>query len=178
MLAGAGDHTFCYFSNRVDDKLGSHASQLAKSVCLYSPWQFIYWYDRPANSVAKAVGAGGNDKFITEVPELTFFDQLPTVWDDTKVIEGYPGKYAVVARKSETTWFVGLLNGDQERDYNISFDFLDPNSKYEATIFIDNDEVKTITRVAIETLTITSEYVLKKRLKKNQGIALIVKKLI
>jgi len=178
MLAGAGDHTNCYFADRVDDKLGSHASQLAKSICIYSPWQFLYWYDRPINSVPKADGAGGNDKFITEVPELTFFDQLPTVWDDTKVIEGYPGKYAVVARKSETTWFVGVLNGDQERDFNIPFDFLDPNSKYEATIFTDNDEVKTLTRVSVETLTITSEYVLKNFLKKNKGAALILKKIM
>ncbi|MCK5465740.1 MAG: glycoside hydrolase family 97 N-terminal domain-containing protein, partial [Bacteroidales bacterium] len=43
MIAGAGDHTNCYFDNRVDEKMGSHASQLAKLVCVYSPWQFLYW---------------------------------------------------------------------------------------------------------------------------------------
>ncbi len=178
MLAGAGDHTSCYFSDRVDDKLGSHASQLAKLVCIYSPWQFLYWYDRPINSVDKAGGAGGSDRFIIEVPELTFFDQVPTVWDNTKVIEGYPGKYAVVARKSGTTWFVGALNGDQERDYNIPLDFLNPNSKYKATVFTDNDEVKTQTKVAVETLTVTSEYMIKNRLKQHEGMALIIKKTI
>jgi alpha-glucosidase len=178
MLAGAGDHTSCYFADRVDDKLGSHASQLAKTICIYSPWQFLYWYDRPMNSVDKVGGAGGNDKFIIEVPELTFFDQVPTVWDDTKVIEGYPGKFAVVARKSRTTWFVGALNGDQERDYNIPLDFLDPNSQYKATVFTDNDEVKTQTKVAVETLTVTSEDVVKNRLKKHEGMAIIIKKSI
>lgn len=178
MLAGAGDHTSCYFADRVDDKLGSHASQLAKLVCIYSPWQFLYWYDRPINSVDKAGGAGGNDKYIIEVPELTFFDQVPTVWDDTKIIEGYPGKYAVVARKSGNMWFVGALNGDQERDYNIPLDFLDPNIKYIATVFTDNDEVKTQTKVAVETLIITSEYVLKNKLKKHEGMALIIKESI
>jgi len=176
MLAGAGDQTNCYFADRVDEKLGSHASQLAKSVCIYSPWQFLYWYDRPLNSVPKAGGAGGNERFIIEVPELTFFDQLPTVWDDTKVIEGFPGKYAVFARKSESTWFVGVLNGDEERNYNIQFDFLDSNTKYEATIFTDNENVKTSTRVAIETITVTSDYVLKNKLKQNNGMAIIIKK--
>jgi alpha-glucosidase len=176
MLSGAGDQTNCYFADRVDDKLGSHASQLAKSVCIYSPWQFLYWYDRPINSVPKAGGAGGNERFIIEVPELTFFDQLPTVWDDTKIIEGYPGKYAVVARKSETKWFVGVLNGDEERDYTIPFDFLDPNTKYEATIFTDDEKVKTSTRVAVETITVTSGYVLKDKLKQNNGMAIIIKK--
>ena len=49
MLAGAGDNTICYYDSRVD-RNASHAYQLAKAVCLYSPWQFIYWYDRPAGS--------------------------------------------------------------------------------------------------------------------------------
>lgn len=178
MLAGAGDHTNCYFADRVDDKIGSHASQLAKSICIYSPWQFLYWYDRPINSVDKVGGAGDNDKFISEVPELTFFDQLPTVWDDTKVIEGYPGEYAVVARKSGTTWFVGALNGAQERDYKIPLDFLDPNAKYEASIFTDNDEIKTLTKVAIETRAVSSEDVIRNTLGQNEGMALIITKSI
>ena len=178
MLAGAGDQTSCYFANRVDDKLGSHASQLAKAVCIYSPWQFLYWYDRPINSIDKAEGAGNSKKFIVEVPELIFFDQLPTVWDETKVIEGYPGEYAVVARKSGTTWFVGALNGEQARDYNVPLNFLDSNSTYEATIFTDNDDVKTPTKVAVETVTISSKDMIENRLGQYEGMALIIKKSI
>src|SRR6185312_7462900 len=49
MIAGAGDQTNCYFAPRVD-KMGSHASQMAKAICIYSPWQFLYWYDRPEDS--------------------------------------------------------------------------------------------------------------------------------
>ena len=178
MLAGAGDHTSCYFAPRVDEKLGSHASQLAKVVCIYSPWQFLYWYDRPENSMAKVAGAGGNIKFIQQVPELTFFDQIPTVWDDTKVLDGYPGEYAVVARKSGTTWFVGALNGHKERDYNIKLDFLDTNCKYDVTIFTDDNEVKTPTKVAVESRVMSSEDVISNRLGKNEGMALIIKKAI
>ncbi len=177
MLAGAADQTSCYFSERVDTKLGSHASQLAKTICIYSPWQFLYWYDRPINSPGKIGGAGGNNNYIVEVPELTFFDQLPTVWDDTNIIEGYPGEYAVVARKSGNTWFVGALNGEQERDYAISFDFLDPNQKYNATIFKDNKEVDNETKVEIEKLIITSKDVIKNKLGINEGMAIICNKL-
>ena len=64
--------------------MGSHASQMAKAVCLYSPWQFLYWYDRPAGSPAKIGGAGNNERFIQELPELTFFDRLPTVFLDAE----------------------------------------------------------------------------------------------
>ena len=75
------------YSSQLNSSSRIYASQLAKAVCLYSPWQFIYWYDRPVNSPNKAGGAGGNDIYIAEVPELIFFDQLPTTWDDTKVIQ-------------------------------------------------------------------------------------------
>jgi hypothetical protein len=30
----------------------SHASQLAKSVCIFSPWQFLYWYDLPPGAAS------------------------------------------------------------------------------------------------------------------------------
>ena len=176
MLAGAGDHTSCYFSERVDEKLGSHASQLAKAVCIYSPWQFLYWYDRPINSPGAVGGAGGHTNAIVEVPELTFFDQMPTVWDDTKVLAGYPGEYAIMARKSGSTWFVGALNGEQQRDNTITFDFLDPNRLYDATIFTDDKEVKTVTKVAVETMTLTSDDVINFGLGKHEGMAMIIEK--
>jgi len=37
MIAGVGDNTICYFADHVDGRMGSHASQLAKAVCLYCP---------------------------------------------------------------------------------------------------------------------------------------------
>lgn len=175
MLAGAGDHTNCYFAERVDSKMGSHASQLAKAVMIYSPWQFLYWYDRPENSPGAHKGAGNSTNFILEVPELTFFDQMPTVWDDTKVLSGYPGEYAVVARRSEDTWFIGALNGMQERDSEISFDFLDPNQAYTATIFTDDEDVKTHSRVALETRNLTSKDVMNYNLGKHKGMAMVIK---
>ena len=51
-LAGPADNTICYYDARVD-KNATHAFQLAKAVCLYSPWQFLYWYDRPPGIAAK-----------------------------------------------------------------------------------------------------------------------------
>ena len=58
MLAGAGDNTICYYNDRVT-KNASHAYQLAKAVCFYSPWQFLYWYDRPPH----APGARGRRRW-------------------------------------------------------------------------------------------------------------------
>ena len=50
MICGAGDYTNCYFAERVTEKMGGRAAQLAKLVAIYSPWQFVYWYDRPEKS--------------------------------------------------------------------------------------------------------------------------------
>jgi len=113
MLAGAGDNTICYYDSRVA-KNASHAYQLAKAVCFYSPWQFLYWYDRPAGSPGTQ-GAGGEHAGIGHEPELAFFDAVPTVWDDTKVIHGSIGQYAVIARKSGSDWFIGCMNSAQPR---------------------------------------------------------------
>ncbi len=170
MIAGAGDHTNCYFASRVEEKMGSHASQLAKAVMIYSPWQFLYWYDRPEGSDPDEAGAGQTKRFIQEVPELEFFDVMPTVWDDTKVISGYPGEYAVIARKSGDDWFVGALNGQTPRTIEIPMDFL--KGKYTATIYSDDESVNTMTRVGIDKREVEASEVLRFDLKSNNGLAI------
>lgn len=176
MLAGAGDHTNCYFASRVDEKMGSHASQLAKAVCLYSPWQFLYWYDRPEGSPSKTGGAGNSELYIQEVPELSFFDELPTVWEETRVVDGYPGTHAVIARRSGDTWFVGAINGEGEREFAIPLDFLAGENAYEARIFLDDPTVDTRTRVKIETVTLGAEETIRKTLGDQSGMAMIIRK--
>ena len=98
MLAGAADNTICYYDQRVD-RNASHAYQLAKAVCLYSPWQFLYWYDRPPAAPQDKGGAGNARTALGDEPELEFFDHMPTVWDDTRVLQGQIGQYAVIARR-------------------------------------------------------------------------------
>jgi len=41
---------------------------------------------------------------------LDFLRKVPTTWDDVKYIDGYPGKYAVVARKKDGVWYVAAIN--------------------------------------------------------------------
>ncbi|SDM23961.1 alpha-glucosidase [Kriegella aquimaris] len=175
MIAGAGDHTNCYFAPRVDEKMGSHASQLAKAVCVYSPWQFLYWYDRPQGSKPEEEGAGGSKEFIHEVPELAFFDALPTVWDDTKVIGGYPGEFAIIARKSGDDWFIGGLNGLAERTVTIPFNFLDNDKTYGATIYSDDAGSDSVTKVSITNSKVTAADVVDYKLLAKNGLAIHLK---
>ncbi|MCW1923873.1 glycoside hydrolase family 97 protein [Luteolibacter arcticus] len=146
-LVGAGDQTNCYFAPRVK-KMGSHASQLAKSVCIFSPWQFLYWYDRPAGA-PQVGGAGNAASVLEEVPELTFFDRLPTTWDETRVIDGYPGSHATIARRKGKVWFLAGLNGSTARTFDVPLAFLDPSATYRAESFVDDPSIATTTKVRI-----------------------------
>jgi alpha-glucosidase len=153
MICGAGDNTICYYNDRVD-RNASHAYQLAKAVCLYSPWQFVYWYDRPMSAPERVGGAGDQEGRIGDEPELQFFDDVPTVWDDTRVIMGEIGQYAIIARRSGDDWFLGCLNAGESRSFGISLDFLDPQTKYVADVYSDDPTVNTRTHVRAETIEI------------------------
>jgi alpha-glucosidase len=131
---------------RVDDQ-STHAYQLAKAVCFYSPWQFLFWYDRPS-------------AFDNE-PELEFFENCPTVWDEMKVIEGRIGEYAIIARRSGENWFMGFMNSSEGRSFDVPLDFLDSDEKYVAHIYSDDPSVATRTHVRIDRFTVDSDTVLK-----------------
>jgi alpha-glucosidase len=171
MLAGAADNTICYYDRRVDDN-ASHAYQLAKSVCFYSPWQFLYWYDRPSSSPRRAGGAGGSHNVIGDEPELEFFDHVPTVWDDTKVIHGQIGEYAVIARCSGKSWFIGCMNGNDPHTFDVPLDFLDKDRQYVAHIYSDDPNIPTRTHVRISRRIVNASTVLKAELPPRGGQAI------
>ncbi len=173
MLAGAGDQTNCYFAERVTEKMGSHAAQMAKAVCIYSPWQFLYWYDRPVGSPIKKGGAGGAQSGIPEIPDLSFYDQLPTVWDDTRVLAGYPGELAVMARKDGDRWFLGAITGTKGHALSLTLDFLDPAVKYKAKIYSHDESLDTGTKVKIEEVEVDRDFVLRQAILQQNGLAVI-----
>ncbi|MFO7903121.1 MAG: glycoside hydrolase family 97 N-terminal domain-containing protein [Planctomycetota bacterium] len=171
MVAGAGDNTICYFNERVD-RNACHAYQLAKAVCIYSPLQFLYWYDRPAGSPGTKGGAGKGKGIIGEEPELEFFGQVPTVWDETRVLHGAIGRYAVMARRSGDTWFVGAMNGPEQRSLKLSLDFLDANREYRAHIYRHDPSMETRTHVRIERRPVRASCTFDLELAPNRGQAM------
>ena len=64
---------------------------------------------------------------LTELPqhEIDFLKSVPTTWDETQFVEGYPGKYAVVARRHGNQWYVAGLNGtDQVKKLTLNLPML------------------------------------------------------
>lgn len=50
---------------------------------------------------------------LTELPqhEIDFLKDVPTTWGETRFIDGYPGKYVLIARRHGDKWYVAALNG-------------------------------------------------------------------
>jgi hypothetical protein len=53
---------------------------------------------------------------LTEQPqfEIDFMKQVPTTWDETRFIDGYPGKYVVLARRNADHWYIAALNAQKD----------------------------------------------------------------
>lgn len=135
MICGAGDNTNCYFAERVTARMGGRAAQLAKLIALYSPWQFVYWYDRPEKAPRKAGGAGSAESVIKTDIATRFYNSIPTVWDDTRFMDGKMGDYAVVARRSGSDWYISVLNAGEKKQVSVPLDFLKDMTAYNATLY-------------------------------------------
>ena len=53
---------------------------------------------------------------LEDAPEtaLDFMRNIPTTWDETRFIDGYPGKYAVLARRNGDTWYIAGINAEDK----------------------------------------------------------------
>ena len=155
-LCGPADYTPCYFNGRVKN---TKAHQLAMPVVYYSPVTFLYWYDLP--NVYKGE------------KELDFWKYCPTVWDESKALQGEIGEYIVQARRSGNDWFVGAMNGLQARDITLNTaDFLQKGKKYRVEIYNDVPALNTRTKVSTVVQTIKAGKILKLHLQPSGGAAL------
>lgn len=159
-IIGMGDYTICYYTPRIKT---THAHQLALSVVMYSPLQTLFWYDKAADYQGE--------------PEIEFFEKVPTVWDDTKVLGGKPGEYIITARRSGSQWFVGGITNNQSREIVLDFDFLDKGKKYIATLYQDDETVKTRTHVSLTRKKVNASSKLKLNLKASGGVAVWIREL-
>ena len=155
-LCGPADYTPCYFNGRVKN---TKAHQLAMPVVYYSPITFLFWYDLP--NVYKGE------------KELDFWKYCPTVWDESKALQGEIGEYIVQARRSGNDWFVGAMNGLQARDITLNTaDFLQKGKKYRVEIYNDDPKLNTRTKVSTVVQTIKAGKILKLHLQSSGGAAL------
>ena len=137
MINGAADYTICYFDRRLKV---THGHQLAASMVYYGPLQVLYWYDTPER--------------VINVPELKWFDELPTTWDESRILDGQPGEYVVMARRKGTDWYVAAMTNNEARTVTINPTSFLTEGKWQATIYNDDPTVDTPTKVGVRQQTI------------------------
>ncbi|MEO8548193.1 MAG: glycoside hydrolase family 97 protein [Sphingomicrobium sp.] len=126
--------------------LSTLAKQLALYVVIYSPIQMAA--DLPENYEANP-------------RPFQFIKDVPTDWDDTQVLAGEVGDFAVIARKDRhsANWYVGAVGDELERRIDVALSFLAPGRRYRAEIYRDGDRADYRANprdIAIEQRTVTS----------------------
>ncbi|WP_308763616.1 glycoside hydrolase family 97 protein [uncultured Bacteroides sp.] len=99
-VIGPMDYTPCTFTDSQHPHITSNGHELALLVVFESALQHLA--DRPEGYHAQPA----------EV--RSFISSLPTVWEDTKLLDGYPSHHVVMARKNGDCWYIGGLNGTNE----------------------------------------------------------------
>jgi alpha-glucosidase len=69
-------------------------------------------------------------------PGFEFLQQVPTTWDETKVIDAKPGEWLAIARRKGSDWWIGAITNHETRTISKTFDFL-PDGNYNAEIWSD-----------------------------------------
>ncbi len=121
-LAGPADFTPGGFLNRQPGQFkpdpkaaevqGTRAAELALFVAYDSPLGCVC--DHPSHYRGQ--------------PGIDFLKMVPTVWDDTRVLDGVVGEHLVIARRSGKQWFLGALTDRTPRQLDVKLDFLGPGS--------------------------------------------------
>ncbi len=100
---------------------GTRCHQLALYTIFDSPLNMLC--DSPTN-------------YLREPQSTKFISEIPTVWDETKVLAGKMGEYVVMARRSGDKWYVGAITDWTPRDIEIDLSFLG-EGEYRMEAFAD-----------------------------------------
>lgn len=126
-VVGAMDYTPVTFTNSQYPHITSYGHELALSVLFESGIQHLA--DRP--------------KGYYNLPDAAknFLREVPNAWDDTKFLDGFPGKDVILARRKGAIWYVGGINSEIRRDKNkaLKFNFLPKGEKYRLTLIADGE---------------------------------------
>ncbi len=100
---------------------GTRCHQLAMYVVFESPLQMLA--DSPSH-------------YAREPEAMEFLGPVPTVWDETRALDGRIGDYVVVARRSGAIWYVGAMTDWTPRELSVDLSFL-PEGSFDLDAFED-----------------------------------------
>jgi len=127
-VVGPMDYTPVTFTSIGFPHTTTYGHELALSVVFESGLQ--HFADRPEGFYALPDA------------EREFLMTVPVTWDDTRLIDGYPGKRVVIARRKGSAWYIGGINGESDPQVlKLRFDFLSGGA-YELELIEDGGSDK------------------------------------
>jgi alpha-glucosidase len=165
MLAGPMDYTPGAFDNVREDQfearevrtmvMGTRAHQLAMYVVYEAPFQMVS--DWPENYKRQAA--------------FQFVKDVPATWDETRVLNGFPGEFITVARRRGDEWFLGSMTNWTPRNLEVSLGFLGPG-RYTAQIYADGMDAADFPKhVSIRQTSVQASTILRLQLAAGGGCA-------
>lgn len=140
---------------------GTRCRQLALYVVFESPFNMLC--DNPGN-------------YMREPESTDFIAGIPTVWDESIVLDGKMGEYIVTARRQGNVWYVGGITDWTARDIEVDCSFLGDDKTHNATLFKDGVNAHRVGRdYKRESLSINKNSKLKIHLAPGGGFALQIK---
>jgi hypothetical protein len=128
-VVGPMDYTPVTFTDSQNPHITTYGHELALSVVFESGFQHLA--DRPSG--------------YYELPDAarTFLKEVPNAWDNTKLLDGYPGRDIIIARQKGDSWYIGGLNSERfDKTKILKFDFLPDGIKYKLTLISDGKHDK------------------------------------
>lgn len=108
-------------------------------------------------------------------PGFEFIQQVPTTWDETRILSGQIGDYIVTARRKGEQWYLGAMTDWTAREVALELDFLSPGKKYQATRFCDAADTDNNPNLLNKTTQLVdSKTILKLNLGKGGGQAIVL----
>lgn len=133
-IVGSMDYTPCTFSDSQHPHITTNAHELALPVLFESA--LMHWADKPESYLAQPKAV---QDFITN---------MPTTWDETRLLDGYPGDYVVMARRKGNVWYLAGINGkDEVRKVLLDKDFLGKSVR-KVQLFEDSGNVRKPWRIS------------------------------
>ena len=121
MLAGQMDYTPGGFQNVTKAQYKNQSPALVWNTRAAELSKFVI-YESPLTVVCD------HPDHILNQPGAEFLKIIPTTWDDIHFIDGYPGDFVALAKKSGSDWFIGVMNNSKEKEVVIKLDFIPPGS--------------------------------------------------
>ncbi|HSD08515.1 glycoside hydrolase family 97 protein [Flavobacterium sp.] len=170
MMAGPMDYTPGAMRNATKSEFKpSHSNPVSQGTRCHQLALYTI-FEAPLQMMADSPTA-----YMKEQQSTDFIAKIPTTFDETVALDGEVGKFVALARRKNTTWYLGTITNWDSREITVDFSFLEKGKTYEAEIFSDGlNAEKAANDYKREIITVDSTTKLKYKLASGGGLAMII----